>query len=177
MWRKEDAKAQGVPEISTTTAGDTRSTPVGNTSAEARVSPNATACISQGIRIKGEVTGKEDLFIDGQVDGKLELSGASVTIGPNGKIKADISARELIVRGQVHGKVSARDRVQLWSTGHVEGEVQTDRLAIEDGAFLRGKVEAGKPLNKPKDAPASAGTGQGAAASASAAASSGKAAI
>ncbi len=177
MWRKEDSKTQGVPELSTTTAGDSRPTPIGTTSSELPVSLGAAACISKGIRIKGEVIGKEDLFIDGQVDGKLDLSGASLTIGPNGKIKADISARELIVRGHVNGKVSARERVQLWNTGHVEGEVQTDRLAIEDGAFLRGKVEAGKPLNKPKEATATPAAAHGTAASATAAASSGKAAI
>lgn len=177
MWRKEDAKTQGVPEVSTTPARESRPAPAGSPAPEPFVSPNAAACISQGIRIKGEVTGSEDLFVDGHVDGKLDISGGTVTIGPNGRVKADISARELIVRGEVTGKVSARDRVQLWSTGRVQGEVETGRLAIEDGAFLRGKVEAGKPLNKPKDAPASTGAAQGAAASATAAASSGKAAI
>lgn len=175
MWRKEDAKTQGVPEISTANTADSSPAALGNTSAAPPISPRAAACISQGIRIKGEVTGKEDLFIDGQVDGKLDLTGASLTIGPNGKIKADISARELIVRGLVQGKVSARERVQLWNTGRVEGEVQTERLAIEDGAFLRGKVEAGKPLSKPKEA--SAGSAQGAAASATAGTTLGKAAI
>ena len=169
MWRKEDAKSQGVAENSTGSAAEPRAASVGNTSPDPPVSPRAAACISQGIRIKGEVTGKEDLFIDGQIDGKLDLGAASVTIGPNGVIKADISARELIVRGRVNGKVSARERVQLWNTGHVEGEVQTDRLAIEDGAFLRGKVEAGKPVTK------SATNAAPQAATATAAATSGKA--
>ena len=170
MWRKEDAKTQAVPEVSTTSAAENRPARTGSAAPDPPVSPNASACISQGIRIKGEVTGSEDLFVDGQVDGKLDISGGSVTVGPNGKVKADISARELIVRGEVTGKVSARDRVQLWSTGRVQGEVQTARLAIEDGAILRGNVEAGKPLGKSKDAP---GTAQSAAATA--AATSGKA--
>jgi cytoskeletal protein CcmA (bactofilin family) len=108
------------------------------------VSARATACISQGIRIKGEVTGKEDLFVDGTVEGKLDLGNASCTVGPNGKVKADISAREVIVRGQVDGKIEGTEKVQLWNSGRVAGEVRTGRLAIEDGALLRGKVEAGK---------------------------------
>jgi len=152
VWKKEDAKPQGVSEISTTPAGVA---PAGNsnaansaTTASMPVSSRAAACISQGIKIKGEVTGKEDLFVDGVLEGKLEMSGGSVTVGPNGKVKADIHAREIIVRGDVEGKLIGRDRVQLWSTGHVIGEVQTDRLAIEDGAVLRGKVEAGKPVGK-----------------------------
>lgn len=96
------------------------------------------------------------MFVDGVLEGKLEMSGGSVTVGPNGKVKADIHAREIIVRGDVQGKLIARDRVQLWNTGHVVGEVQTDRLAIEDGAVLRGKVEAGKPAGKTSESASSA---------------------
>jgi len=152
VWKKEDAKPQGVSDISTTPVG---AAPAGNsnaanpvTTSSMPVSSRAAACISQGIKIKGEVTGKEDLFVDGVLEGKLEMSGGSVTVGPNGKVKADIHAREIIVRGDVEGKLIGRDRVQLWNTGHVVGEVQTDRLAIEDGAVLRGKVEAGRPVGK-----------------------------
>ena len=84
------------------------------------------------------------MFVDGLVDGKLNLTNGSLTIGPNGTVKADVFAREVIVRGKIEGKVTGRDKVQLWSTGQVTGEVQTDRLAIEEGALLKGKVEAGK---------------------------------
>ena len=111
-------------------------------------SSRAAACISQGIRIKGEITGSEDLFVDGPVEGKLQLTNGSLTVGPNGTVKADVTAREVVVRGKVEGKIVGRDRVQLWSTGNVTGEVQTQRLAIEDGAVLRGKVETGKPVEK-----------------------------
>ena len=148
MWKKEDAKPQGAAEISTT-------------SESARVSSGAAAFIGQGIRIKGEVSGKEDLFLDGFLEGKLDVSGATVTIGPNGKIKADIVAREIVVSGSVNGKLMGRDRVQLLSTGSVVGEVQTERLAIEDGAMLRGKVETGKPLSKSGEAASSAAAGGG----------------
>lgn len=162
MWKKEDGKPQGVTDVSTTPAG---AAPAGNSNsnaaANAPVSSRVAACISQGIRIKGEVTGKEDLFIDGNLEGKLDLIGGSVTIGPNGKVKADILAREIIVRGSVQGKLSGRDRVQLWNTGSVTGEVQTDRLSIEDGAVFRGKVEAGKPQGKSSEASSSAAAGSG----------------
>jgi len=160
VWKKEDAKPQGVPEISAAPVG---TAPSGNSSPNAPASAPATtraaACISQGIKIKGEVSGKEDLFIDGILEGKLDLVGASVTIGPNGQVKADIVAREIVVRGSVAGKLTARDRVQLWNTGSVAGEVQTERLAIEDGAILRGKVEAGKPRGNRSDATSNAAAG------------------
>jgi cytoskeletal protein CcmA (bactofilin family) len=171
VWKKEDSKPQGVAEISTTQSGTaTVANSNSNTQSNALVSPSAAASISQGIRIKGEVSGKEDLFIDGILEGKLDMGGASVTIGPNGKIKADIVAREIVVRGSVTGKLTGRDRVQLWNTGSVVGEVQTERLAIEDGALLRGKVETGKPLGKSLEAASSAAASGGTAKAGSAAA-------
>jgi cytoskeletal protein CcmA (bactofilin family) len=157
MWKKEDGKPQGAPEISTApvsapTTPSLSSAPVRETPPAIPLSPRAAACISQGIKIKGEVTGSEDLFVDGQVDGKLNLANGSLTVGPNGRVKADVTAREVIIRGIVEGKVSGRDKVQLWSTGEVNGEVLTDRLAIEDGALLRGRVEAGRHPGKPGEA-------------------------
>src|SRR6516225_8806134 len=145
MWKKEDAKAQGVAEQSTVSAAPqvtASSSASMAASTLASASPRSGATISQGIRIKGEVTGSEDLYIDGVVDGKLSLTNGSLTIGPNGQVKADVSAREVVVRGQIEGKVSGRDKVQILGTGQIHGEVQTERLAIEEGASLRGKVEA-----------------------------------
>jgi len=161
MWRKDEVKPQATPQptapanasfppASTASAASAPpSAPAQSTPAAALpVSPRAAACISQGIRIKGEITGKEDLFVDGTVEGKLDFGNASVTVGPNGKVKADISAREVIVRGEVDGKIEGTERVQLWNSGRVIGEVRTERLAIEDGALLRGKVEAGKAQSR-----------------------------
>src|SRR6266446_2638341 len=122
MWKKEDAKPEGVSSNSATplnsatlSSSATASTP--SISSAPPSSSRAAACISQGIRIKGEVTGSEDLFVDGVVDGKLNLTNGSLTIGPNGHVKADVNAREVIVRGKIEGKVTGRDKVQLWSTG------------------------------------------------------------
>jgi cytoskeletal protein CcmA (bactofilin family) len=89
------------------------------------------------------------------------LTNGSLTIGPNGTVKADVYAREVIVRGKIEGKVTGRDKVQLWSTGQVTGEVQTDRLAIEEGALLKGKVEAGKQPAKPSETKATTATAIG----------------
>jgi len=113
--------------------------------------------VTQGIRIKGEIVGKEDLFVDGTIEGKLDLGNSSVTIGPNGKLKADVSAREVIVRGHVDGKIDGTEKVQLWNSGRVTGEVKTERLSIEDGAVLRGKVEAGKSRAKSAEGKPNAG--------------------
>ena len=163
MWRKEEPKSQGAaepvmpPSAAVPQPSTPSSAPVAAVGSPLPVSPRAAACISQGIRIKGEVIGKEDLFVDGTLEGKLDLGNAACTIGPNGKVKADISAREVIVRGHVDGKIDGTERVQLWNTGRVTGEVRTERLAIEDGAILRGKVEAGKPHARSQESSAATG--------------------
>jgi cytoskeletal protein CcmA (bactofilin family) len=164
MWKKEDVKSPGVPGIST---GPVQSAPTHSvapapgresTAPTPIVSPRAAACISQGIKIKGEVHGTEDLFVDGQVEGRLDLGGASLTIGPNGTVKADITAREVIVRGRVDGKIIGRERVQVWKTGEISGEVTCERISIEDGGAIHGKVEAGKAPGKAEARAASFGS-------------------
>ena len=171
MWKKEDAKTQGVTENSTVSAMPQVQTSGGTTMASSTppltsASPRGGASISAGIRIKGEVTGSEDLYIDGVVEGKLNLTNGSLTIGPNGVVKADVNAREVVVRGQIEGKVSGRDKVQLLGTGQIHGEVQTERLAIEEGASLRGKVEAGKLTAKTAEVRTAAAGAAGSASSA-----------
>ena len=173
MWKKEDVKSQGLPEngpgISANPPANGGAAPR-QASASLPVSPSGSASISQGIRIKGEVTGSEDLFVDGHVEGKVNLSNGSLTVGPNGEVKADIFAREVIVRGRVDGKIVGREKIQLWSTGNVAGDLQTERLTIEDGAVLRGRVEieTGKPIDKHAEARgAAAGSAKGGAVSVS----------
>src|SRR5579871_1500340 len=167
MWKKEDSKPQGVAETPSSFAPASSSNrdaapSFSPAASQPPVSSKAVACISQGIKIKGEITGSEDLFIDGPVEGKLNLGNSSVTVGPNGTVKADITAREVVVRGRVEGKIAGKERVQLWNTGHVSGEISTQRLAIEDGAVLRGKVETGRPVDKSEDRAVSAGKPNGA---------------
>jgi cytoskeletal protein CcmA (bactofilin family) len=157
MWKKEDVKTQVVRENATGFSTGSPTSPSGPTresSTGLAVSSKASACISQGIRVKGEVTGSEDLFVDGHLEGKVNLSDGSFTVGPNGEVKADIFAREVIVRGRVDGKIVGREKIQLWSTGNVAGDLQTERLVIEDGAVLRGRVEieTGRPIDKRDEA-------------------------
>jgi cytoskeletal protein CcmA (bactofilin family) len=161
MWKKEDAKLQGVSDSPSAPGISSKAPSISPTgtplsSSAPPISSRAAACISQGIKIKGEVTGSEDLFVDGLVDGKLNLTNGSLTIGPNGSVKADVNAREVIVRGKIEGKVTGRDKVQLWSTGQITGEVQTESLSIEEGALLKGKVEAGKQPAKATETKAAA---------------------
>ena len=113
-------------------------------SAVPNVSGKASACVSQGIKIKGELTGSEDLFIDGTVDGKIHLVNSVLTVGPNATVKAEIVSRELVVRGRTEGKLTASERIQIWHTAKVHGDLKAERISIEEGAELHGKLEAGK---------------------------------
>jgi cytoskeletal protein CcmA (bactofilin family) len=97
--------------------------------------------ISSGIRIKGEISGNDDLYIDGQAEGQFHFPQSKVTVGPNGKVKANIEAREIVVEGIVTGDLKASANVQLGGSSRVQGSLITPRIAIDDGARLRGKVE------------------------------------
>jgi cytoskeletal protein CcmA (bactofilin family) len=97
--------------------------------------------ISSGIRINGEISGDDDLYIDGQAEGQFHFPQAKVTVGPNGKVKANIQAREIVVEGTVTGDLKASAGVQLGGSSRVQGSLITPRIAIDDGAKLRGKVE------------------------------------
>ena len=97
--------------------------------------------ISSGIRINGEISGDDDLYIDGHAEGQFHFPLAKVTVGPNGKVKANIEAREIVVEGTVTGDLKASAEVQLGGSSRVQGSLITPRIAIDDGAKLRGKVE------------------------------------
>lgn len=104
-------------------------------------SGDAASRVSSGIKIRGEVSGNTDLYIDGEVQGKLCFSGASVTVGPSGRVQADIEAREIIALGTVQGTLRAGESVRLGPQSRVKGNLLAPRIAIEDGARLSGKVD------------------------------------
>ena len=155
MWRKsEETKPQPAPDSSPAAAPSSQ---LPSAAAVPPVSPNAAAGVSRGIKIKGEISGRDDLFLDGEFEGTIRLTDGSFTVGPNGHVNADIiEAREIIVRGEVIGTLKARERVQVWSTGRVTGGMETRGVVIEDGAILHGKVEVHQKDKSPQPAPSAA---------------------
>jgi cytoskeletal protein CcmA (bactofilin family) len=131
--------------------------------------------IGTSVVIKGELSGSEDLTIEGQVDGKIELRQNILTIGPNAKIKAQVFAKAVIIQGEVHGNVTATEKVDIRDGGSVDGDLAAPRVAIADGAHFRGSIDmqrqgaaasvpAAKPVEaKPMPQPAPAGAAAGAA--------------
>ncbi|HTW44469.1 MAG TPA: polymer-forming cytoskeletal protein [Acidobacteriaceae bacterium] len=108
------------------------------------------ATIGKSLVVKGEVTGSESLFIDGKVEGAINLPGNRVTVGRNGQVSANITAREIVVLGKVRGNVTASDRVDIRSEGALTGDVTAQRISIEDGAFFKGGIDIRKPGNESK---------------------------
>jgi len=97
--------------------------------------------VAAGVRIKGEISGNEDLLVDGSIEGPVHLGDGQLTIGASGKLVGDIEAREVIVLGSVRGNVKARDRVEIKTEGSIVGDVATARIIIEDGAQFKGSIE------------------------------------
>ena len=109
------------------------------------------ATIGKSLVIKGEVTGSESLYIDGRVEGSINLSGNRVTVGRNGVVAANINAREIVVLGKVRGNLTASDRVDIRSDGSLTGDVVAARISIEDGAFFKGGIDIRKAGGKPEE--------------------------
>ena len=99
------------------------------------------ASIGKSIIINGELTGSEDLTIEGKVDGKIELKDHVLTVGANGRIKAQISAKSIVVLGQVTGNLTATEKVDIKENGSVEGDIVAPRVAIADGSHFRGSID------------------------------------
>ncbi len=103
--------------------------------------PIEQATIGRTLVIKGEVSGAEALYIDGRIEGKISLSDNRVTIGRNGSVQGNITAREVVVMGKVNGNLDCSDRVDIRSEGSVTGDVSTVRISVEDGAVLKGGIQ------------------------------------
>jgi cytoskeletal protein CcmA (bactofilin family) len=109
---------------------------------------NAPARIGKTIVICGEVKGSEDLIVDGRVEGTVNLSESRLTIGPTANVAANISAKDILILGQVQGNLVASGRVELRAGCHVDGDIRALRLAVEDNAVFRGKVDLTQAVSR-----------------------------
>src|SRR5438445_788945 len=169
MWkqREEPTKPTSVPASPAQTPSYSAQTPshsaqtpshaststavVEQTQKEKEIRPmhEELASIGKSIVINGELSGSEDLTIEGRVDGKIELRDHVLTVGSNGRIKAQVSAKAIVVLGQVTGNLNATEKVDIKESGSVEGDIVAPRVAIADGSHFRGSIDMQK-----KDQPA-----------------------
>src|SRR6187399_2716492 len=143
MWKRDEAVK---PPPSTGTPAPTHhgSEPVTNRVEAPRQQERDMVNIGKSVIIKGELSGSEDLTIEGQVEGKIELRQNILTIGPNGKIKAQVFAKTVVVQGEVTGNITATERVDIRDAGSVDGDLSAPRIAIADGAHFRGSIDMQK---------------------------------
>ena len=139
------------PSASAPTTAPLVSEPAGAPRPVATTTTSDQATIGKSLVIKGEVSGSESLYIDGRVEGSINLSGNRVTIGRNGVVAANINAREIVVLGKVRGNLTASDRVDIRSDGSLTGDVVAARISIEDGAFFKGGIDIRKAGSKPEE--------------------------
>jgi cytoskeletal protein CcmA (bactofilin family) len=99
------------------------------------------AHLGRSVFIRGELSGSEDIYVDGQVEGTIQLNGNSLTVGPNGRIRANIVAKSVTVSGSIDGNIDAGERTDMRKSAVVKGDVRTRRIAIEEGAYFTGKLE------------------------------------
>ena len=113
-----------------------------------RVKTGRTAAIGESLVLTGTLAGQEDVYIDGTVEGTIELQDGDLTIGPNGNVKADIKARKITIFGRVTGKMYPAERIEILKTAFVKGTVRTPRIVVEEGAVFQGKIESfGNEIN------------------------------
>lgn len=106
------------------------------------------AHIGKSVVVKGELSGSEDLYLDGEVEGSVELRDHSLIIGPHGRVRANVHARDIVVHGKVEGNCRGTERVELKKSAVLMGDISTQRIIIEDGAFFKGSIDIQKETGK-----------------------------
>ena len=141
MWKKRD-EAVKPPQPATSSRSGPAST------GQTESTPQPERGIGKRIVFKGELSGSEDLTIEGQVEGKIELRQNVLTIGPNARIKAQVDEKAIVIEGQVTGDITASERVDIRDHGSVDGDLVAPRVAIADGAHFRGSIDMQRPGTK-----------------------------
>src|SRR5271163_853650 len=159
MWnkRKEEEyppKSTGIPAASANQSKE--NPPMSTAPATSHYSPEmrGPAVIGKSVMIKGQIFSREDLTIDGEIDGSVELQEHRLTVGPHGKLQAGVKAREIVVLGTIHGNVEASDKIDIRKDAKLVGDIKTARIVIEDGAYFKGSIDIARPeISKPAAAP------------------------
>jgi len=120
-----------------------------------------SALIGKSVVIKGQIYSREDMYIDGELEGTLESPEHRVTVGPNGKVRASIKAREVVISGAIQGNIETSDKIDIRKDAKLVGDIRTARIVIEDGAYFKGSIdiqrpEVGRAPSAPKPQPAAA---------------------
>src|SRR5579883_1105112 len=174
MWnrRKEEEIIQNKPASAPPTSSELAKEGIPMSTLPTRASASephhelqrgGSAVLGKSVIVKGQIFSREDLTIDGEVEGTVELQEHRLTVGPNGKVTASIKAREIVVLGTIHGNVETTDKIDIRKEAKLVGDIRTARIVIEDGAYFKGNIDIIRaeaprqvPAPKPQPAPAQA---------------------
>lgn len=167
VWNKQRREEEPSSPLNTNTIRPTQSAPPVEAKKEAttlssmssmpagRMEPESSrggsATIGKAVKIAGQIYSREDLYVDGDVEGTIELMEHKLTVGPNGKVHAGVKAREVVALGVIQGNVEASERIEIRKDAKLVGDIKTARIIIEDGAYFKGSIDIVKP--EPKVAP------------------------
>lgn len=149
MWKRDESVKPTTPPPPASTPGASPAAPSQQSEARPTMIERDKVNIGKSVVIKGELSGSEDLTIEGNCEGKIELRENVLTIGPNGKIRAEVFAKAVIVLGEVVGNVTASEKVDIRDNGSVDGDIISPRVAIAEGAHFRGSVDMQRNVPKP----------------------------
>ena len=151
MWKRDESVKPAAPPASTPVAAPSAPAAAASSAGEPRAQLGRDMVnIGKSVVIKGELSGSEDLTIEGHVEGRIDLKDNVLTIGPNGKIKAEVFAKSVVVLGEVTGNVTASEKVDIRDNGSVDGDIASPRVAIAEGAHFRGSVDMQRAGAKPQ---------------------------
>ena len=165
MWskRKEDefppqrqatpSPAPSAPEPQQRREYNTMSTPARGFEPEAASVRAGSAALGKNVTVKGQIFAREDLTIDGEVEGTVECHEHRLTIGPNARVQAGLKAREIVIHGSIQGNVEAADKIDIKKEAKLVGDIKTSRIVIEDGAYFKGSIDISKAAVAAKPAP------------------------
>ena len=111
--------------------------------------PGGSAALGKNVTVKGQIFAREDLTIDGEVEGTVECHEHRLTIGPNARVQASLKAREIIIQGSIQGNVDATDKIDIKKEAKLVGDIKTSRIVIEDGAYFKGSIDISKATARP----------------------------
>ena len=155
MWNKkneEEMAPRTVPQPSGFPAPTpARPAPIPAVAPEQPKAVNRGASVGPSMTVKGEVFSREELYVDGEIEGSIEMHHR-LTVGPNGKIRASVKAKEVVIEGSIHGNVTASEKIVIRVQGSLVGDVKTAGIAIDDGAYFKGSIDITRPETKQKAA-------------------------
>lgn len=161
MWNKrkeEEYPPKQAPTPASTSHGIKESNPnVSTATAPSFHVPDTSrgpAVIGKSVTIKGQIFSQEDLTIDGEMEGSIELKEHRLTVGPNGRVQAGVKAREIVVLGSINGNVEASDKIDIRKDARLVGDIKTARIVIEDGAYFKGSIDITRGNAEPAKPPA-----------------------